>query len=80
MEDNRNTHWFLDGNHDENEPIVSSIVPSGMKESAPAIPLAEGVIYFASSYGGTEDTGAFVGQCFEINNGRAEEFHVEASH
>ncbi len=78
-EDNPNTHWFVQGNHEANEPIVYGMVPSGMKEFAPAKPLDEGVIYFASSYVGTEDTGAFVGQYFKIKNGRAEEFHGEGN-
>jgi hypothetical protein len=74
-EDNPNTHWFLEGSHQANVPIGYGTVPSGMKEFAPAKPLAEGVIYFASSYVGTEDTGAFVGQYFKIKNGRAAEFY-----
>jgi hypothetical protein len=78
-EDNPNTRWFLDGDHDANEPIVYGIVPSGMKEFSPAKPLVEGVTYFASSYVGTEDTGAFVGQYFRIRNGQAEEFYGEGS-
>jgi hypothetical protein len=78
-ESNANTQWFLEGNHNASEPIVYGIVPSGTKEFAPARPLAEGVIYFASCYVGTEDTGGFVGQYFKISNGRAEEFHGEGS-
>jgi hypothetical protein len=78
-DDNPNTQWFLEGSHKASEPIIYGSVPSGMKEFAPAKPLAEGVIYFASSYVGTEDTGAFVGQYFKIKNGRAEEFHEESN-
>lgn len=78
-EDNPNTHWFLEGSHDASQPIFYGTAPSGMKEAAPAKPLVEGVVYFASSYVGTQDTGAFVGQYFKIKNGRAEEFHEEGN-
>ena len=78
-ETNANTRWYLEGTHSASQPIVYGSAPSGMKEFAPATPLVEGVVYFASSYVGTEDTGAFVGQYFKISNGRAEEFHGEVS-
>ena len=76
MKDNNpDTQWRIDGHHDADLPINYGIVPSGMKELVPPKPLVEGTIYFVSSYIGTEDTGAFVGQYFKIQNGRATEFH-----
>jgi hypothetical protein len=41
-------------------------------------PLAEGTIYFASTYVGTRDTAAFVGLYFQIQRGQAVEFHGSA--
>jgi hypothetical protein len=72
---NPNTRWYVEGEHDAKEPIEYGKAPAGMQESAAAEPLADGKIYFASSYICTRDTGAFVGQYFRIRNGRAEEFH-----
>jgi hypothetical protein len=74
---NANTRWFLEGQHNAKEPIEYGKAPVGMKESAAAKPLADGVVYFVSSYVGTRDTGAFAGQYFRIRNGRVEEFHEE---
>ena len=68
---------MLDGSHNAAEPIVYGVVPLGVKAEVPAKPLEEGVIYFVTSWVGTRDTGAFVGQYFRINNGHTEEFHGE---
>jgi hypothetical protein len=78
-ENNANTQWFIEGNHTANEPILYGAAPPGMKEAFPAKSLDEGVVYFVSSYVGTYDTGAFVGQYFRIKNGRTEEFHEEVN-
>jgi len=75
--ENPNTKWFLEGQHDAKVTIEYGKAPVGMKESASSNPLTEGVIYFVSSYVGTRDTGAFVGNYFRIRNGKAEEIHEE---
>jgi hypothetical protein len=75
--DNPNTQWLIDGVHDAHLPINYGSVPEGMKEIVSSKPLAEGTIYFVSTYIGTEDTGAFVGQYFKLQNGRTVEVHED---
>jgi hypothetical protein len=71
------TQWRIDGMHDARTPINYGVVPKGMTEIVPAKPLSENTIYFASTYVGTEETGAFVGQYFRIQNGRTIEVHED---
>ena len=73
--DNPDTQWLLEGSHEARDAIAYGFAPQGMKEVLPAKPLAEGPIYFVSTYISTEDTGAFVGQYFRIQNGHAIEVH-----
>ncbi len=75
--DNPDTQWLIEGSHDARYVITYGFVPPGMKEILPAKPLAEGPIYFVSTYISTEDTGAFVGQYFRIQNGHSIEVHEE---
>jgi hypothetical protein len=72
---NPNIQWRIEGEHDATVPVNYGNVPEGMKEIVPAKPLAENTIYFASTYVGTEETAAFVGQYFVIRNGRTLEVH-----
>ncbi len=69
------TQWRVDGMHYAGIPIRYGVVPDGMTEIVAVKPLAENTIYFASTYIGTEETGAFVGQYFIIRNGQTVEVH-----
>ena len=75
--DNPDTQWLIDGDHAADLPISYGSVPKEMKEILPPKPLVEGTIYFVSIYIGTEDTGAFAGQYFKIQNGRTIEVHED---
>lgn len=73
--DTPNIQWRVKGDHDARIPINYGVLPEGMKEVIPAKTLAENTIYLASTYIGTEETGAFVGQYFIIQDGRTVEVH-----
>jgi hypothetical protein len=75
--DNPDTQWLIEGSSEAQHVIRYGFAPQGMKEILPAKPLAEGPIYFVSTYISTEDTGAFVGQYFRIQNGHSIEVHEE---
>ena len=77
--DNPDTQWIVEGLHTANVPVTYGSVPGDMKQIVAPKPLADDTIYFVSTYIGTEDTGAFVGQYFRIRNGRTSEFHDDVS-
>jgi hypothetical protein len=77
--DNPDTQWIVEGLHTANVPITYGSVPADMKQIVAPKPLSDNTIYFVSTYIGTEDTGAFVGQYFRTRNGQTSEFHDDVS-
>jgi hypothetical protein len=75
--DNPDTQWVIEGTHEARDPIRYGLAPQGMKELVAPKALTDGPTYFVSTYIGTEDTAAFVGQYFKLQNGRAIEVHED---
>ena len=77
--DNPDTQWIVERLHTANVPITYGSVPVDMKQIVAPKPLVDDAIYFVSTYIGTEDTGAFVGQYFQVRGGQTSEYHEAVS-